>query len=104
MSRLFPPFEKREGWGTLGCGASVEVKGVGQECPTHTSMSEPSRPLYCFALFTAHTWSREEHHQHLPSGQILCCLHNPSNALSPYIRYKDYRTQWAQFQLYTAVS
>jgi hypothetical protein len=43
MSRLFPPFEKREGWGTLGCGASVEFKGVGQECPTHTSVSDPHR-------------------------------------------------------------
>jgi hypothetical protein len=46
MSRLFPPFEKREGWGTLGCGTSVEVKGVGQACPTtqacptHTSVSD----------------------------------------------------------------
>jgi hypothetical protein len=25
--------------GTLACGTSIEVKGVGQECPTHTSMS-----------------------------------------------------------------
>jgi hypothetical protein len=43
MGRLFPPFEKREGWGTLGCGASVEIKGVGQECPTHTSVSDPHK-------------------------------------------------------------
>jgi hypothetical protein len=43
MSRLFPPFEKREGCGTLGCGAAVEFKGVGQECPTHTSVSDPHR-------------------------------------------------------------
>lgn len=32
-----------EGWGTLGCGTSVEVKGVGQECPTHTNVSDPHK-------------------------------------------------------------
>jgi hypothetical protein len=50
MSRLFPPFEKREGWGTLGCGTSVEVKGVGQECPTHTRTSVPRHVRFLFVL------------------------------------------------------
>jgi hypothetical protein len=34
-----------EGWGTLACGASVEVKGVGQECPTHTRVSDTHKSV-----------------------------------------------------------
>lgn len=39
-----------EGWGTLGCDTSVEVKGFGQECPTHTSMSDSRHVGLLFVL------------------------------------------------------
>jgi hypothetical protein len=33
-------FEKREEWGTVVGGDSAKVKGVGQECPTHTGIAQ----------------------------------------------------------------
>jgi hypothetical protein len=40
-----------EGWGTLACGTSIEGKGVGQECPTYTSMSGSCHAeLYLFSV------------------------------------------------------
>jgi hypothetical protein len=52
MSRWFPTLPKTgEGWGTLACGTSIQVKGVGQECPTHTSMSDSRHAeLYLFSV------------------------------------------------------
>jgi hypothetical protein len=39
-----------EGWGTLACGTSIQVKGVGQECLTHTSMSDSRHVELLFVL------------------------------------------------------